>query len=217
MPASMSSALPTPSPSANAASLTTWQTIRPSTSPGASPTHAVCLPSVAKNCSVARAAELALSGPRVSSTSRDSRRTAGARETRPPRRRDRARPASPAAQQIACGRALQRRLRAPRRAGSGRGSAAAASPSSASSGAATSQPAACAAARSSAASSDVARDHDEPVAAAGSGRLGVGADDARRRRSRSSRARTCARGARRRPSATVIGDGRQRGSPKLCS
>ena len=48
MPVSMSAASPTPSPSANADSLITWQTIRPSTSPGASPTHATCLPSAAK-------------------------------------------------------------------------------------------------------------------------------------------------------------------------
>ena len=49
----MSAALPTPSPSANADSLISWQTIRPSTRPGASPTHAVCLPSVAKKRSAA--------------------------------------------------------------------------------------------------------------------------------------------------------------------
>ena len=35
------------------ASLMTWQTIRPSTSPGASPTHTVCLPRVAKKRSAA--------------------------------------------------------------------------------------------------------------------------------------------------------------------
>ena len=45
MPASMSSAAPTPSPSAKHASLTSWQTIRPSTSPGASPTHSTWRPS----------------------------------------------------------------------------------------------------------------------------------------------------------------------------
>ena len=38
-PASTSSAEPTPSPMANAASFTSWQTIRPSTRPGASATH----------------------------------------------------------------------------------------------------------------------------------------------------------------------------------
>ncbi len=75
MPASMSSRAADPSPSANAASLTTWQTIRPSTSPGASPTHAVCLPSVAKNRSAAAAAEVGAVGsarqldePRISAS-----------------------------------------------------------------------------------------------------------------------------------------------------
>ena len=45
MPASMSAGAPTPSPSAKHASLTSWQTIRPSTSPGASPTHSTWRPS----------------------------------------------------------------------------------------------------------------------------------------------------------------------------
>src|SRR5437763_931057 len=60
----MSCADPTPSPSANAASLITWQTIRPSTRPGASPTQVVCLPRVEKKRSAAVTAEDALSGPR---------------------------------------------------------------------------------------------------------------------------------------------------------
>ena len=53
---------PRPRPRANAASLITWQTIRPSTSPGASATHAVCLPSVAKKRSAAVAADSARVG-----------------------------------------------------------------------------------------------------------------------------------------------------------
>src|SRR5947199_400659 len=52
----MSVVLPTPSPRANAASLITWQTILPSTSPGASCTQVVCLPIVAKKRSAASAA-----------------------------------------------------------------------------------------------------------------------------------------------------------------
>ena len=69
IPVSMSCAPPTPSPSANADSLITWQTILPSTSPGASPTQLTCLPSASKNRSARAAAsgdELSL---RVSSTS----------------------------------------------------------------------------------------------------------------------------------------------------
>ena len=57
-PASTSSAEPTPSPMANAASFTSWQTIRPSTSPGASSTHSVGKPSRAKNSSAAVAANV---------------------------------------------------------------------------------------------------------------------------------------------------------------
>ena len=69
MPASMSSAAPTPSPSAKHASLTSWQTIRPSTRPGASPTHSTWRPSEAKKPSAARAAASEVVGLRVSSTS----------------------------------------------------------------------------------------------------------------------------------------------------
>ena len=68
MPVSMSRASPTPSPSAKADSLITWHTIRPSTSPGASPTHATCLPSAAKKRSARAAATGEELSPRVSST-----------------------------------------------------------------------------------------------------------------------------------------------------
>ena len=68
MPASMSSGEPTPSPSAKHASLTSWATIRPSTSPGASPTHSTWRPIDAKNASAARAAASEVVGLRVSST-----------------------------------------------------------------------------------------------------------------------------------------------------
>ena len=60
---------PTPSPTAKHASLTSWATMRPSTSPGASPTHAVRRPSAAKNASVRSAATGAVPALRVSSTS----------------------------------------------------------------------------------------------------------------------------------------------------
>src|SRR3954466_12157122 len=56
MPASMSSGVPTPSATAKAASLTSWQTMRPRTSPGASSTHSAWRPSRAKNPSGASAA-----------------------------------------------------------------------------------------------------------------------------------------------------------------
>jgi len=69
MPASMSLALPTPSPSAKAASFTSWQAMRPSTSPGASPTHSTCLPSTEKKCSARAMTVGEESAPRVSSTS----------------------------------------------------------------------------------------------------------------------------------------------------
>ena len=102
MPASMSAALPTPSPSANAASLITWQTIRPSTRPGRVADPDVCLPSVAKKRSAASAADAALSGPRVSSTSVSSRSGGSAwKPTAPPPGSSAA--SEPAAQQIACG------------------------------------------------------------------------------------------------------------------
>ena len=48
MATSTSSAVATPSPTAKCASLTIWQTIRPSTRPGASPTHSTCLPMARK-------------------------------------------------------------------------------------------------------------------------------------------------------------------------
>ncbi len=56
--------------SANADSLITWHTIRPSTRPGASPTHSTCLPSAAKKRSARPAASGEELSPRVSSTSR---------------------------------------------------------------------------------------------------------------------------------------------------
>ena len=62
---------PTPSPSANVDSLITWLTILPSTSPGASPTHATCLPSAPKKRSARAAASGEEDSLRVSSTSRD--------------------------------------------------------------------------------------------------------------------------------------------------
>ena len=78
-------------------SLITWQTIRPSTSPGASPTHATCLPSAAKKRSARAAAtgeELSL---RVSSTRLRLARAARARGSRPRCRPGPARPSEPAA------------------------------------------------------------------------------------------------------------------------
>src|SRR3954468_9524304 len=64
----MSAALPTPSPIAKAHSLTTWATMRPSTRPGASSTHAVRRPKDVKNSSARRSATSAVAGGRVSST-----------------------------------------------------------------------------------------------------------------------------------------------------
>jgi hypothetical protein len=61
--------MPTPSPTANAASLTSWATIRPSTRPGASPTRSVTMPSVAKNRSAAATVAGAVVGPTVTSAS----------------------------------------------------------------------------------------------------------------------------------------------------
>ena len=80
MPRSMSAAEPTPSPSAKHASLTSWATIRPPTSPGPSPTHSARRPSVAKNASAAAATAGAVAGPRVSSTSPPSSTGSGQRE-----------------------------------------------------------------------------------------------------------------------------------------
>ena len=51
----MSAASATPAPSAKCASLTSWETIRPRTRPGASPTHSTCLPSEVKKASAASA------------------------------------------------------------------------------------------------------------------------------------------------------------------
>ena len=67
-PVSTSSAEPTPSPIAKAASFTSWQTIRPSTRPGASSTHSARKPSFEKKSSAASAANRCVTGSRVSST-----------------------------------------------------------------------------------------------------------------------------------------------------
>ena len=163
MPASMSAAEPTPSPSAKHASLTSWATIRPSTSPGASPTRSACRPSVAKKRSAA-ASGRGVVGPAVSSTSRPSggdaggsrRRAAGSCAASGARRRGAA-AGRPGAARRLVGAAVddQRRHLAVRASGARR-------------------PSPRLAAAQLVGERAVARDHDEAVAAAGLGRLGVG-------------------------------------------
>ena len=117
MPASMSSALPTPSPSANAASLITWQTIRPEHQPGrvADPRD-VLAQRGEEALGGASAAERAMSGPRVSSTRLAS--SSGGSAWKPTALPPGSSAASePAAQQMACGRRPGAARRAPRRAG----------------------------------------------------------------------------------------------------
>ena len=97
-------ALPTPSPSANAASLTSWQTIRPSTSPGASPTHSVCLPERRRRSARRRAAaavEVAGAARQLDEPSRLERRQRV--EADRGAAAGRARPASPPRTADACG------------------------------------------------------------------------------------------------------------------
>ena len=77
----MSAALPAPSPSAKHASFTSIARIRPLTSPGASPTHSAPRPSVAKKRSAAAAAAGDVEGPRVSSAGAPS--SSGAASTKP--------------------------------------------------------------------------------------------------------------------------------------
>ena len=164
--------MPTPSPSANAHSLITWQTIRPSTSPGASSTQAVCLPSVAKKRSAASAAATPCCQVPVSARPAASRRAAAARGIRRRRRRGRARRASrprsrsPADRPRAGPRAPRRLWRSRISSGGWR--------SPASSGSSTSQPACAAASRSSIASGVAPGDHDDALAAARRQRLRVG-------------------------------------------
>src|SRR3954470_15665109 len=64
----MSSGVPTSSVTAKHASLKSWHTMRPRTSPGASPTHATCRPRLVKNASARSAATPVVVALRVSST-----------------------------------------------------------------------------------------------------------------------------------------------------
>ena len=103
MPASMSAALPTPSPSANAASLMSWQTIRPSTRPGrvADPRRCACRAS-RRSCSAALGGRRGGVGAAGQLDQRD--RSSGGSAWKPTAAPPGSSAASePAAQQIACG------------------------------------------------------------------------------------------------------------------
>ena len=169
MPRSMSAASATPSPRAKQASLTSWATIRPPTSPGPSPTHSARRPSVAKKASSAAAAAGAVVGVRVSSTSPPSATGSGS-----------AKPAAPppgswaesgaASHSSACGPPCSAGSSSPGPQSRIRNGT---SPS-ASHGVRASQPAASAASSSQAADLRLARDDDQPVVpAAGRGRRRV--------------------------------------------
>ena len=200
MPASTSAGEPTPSPTAKHASLTSWATIRPSTRPGASPTRSVAIPSVAKKRSAA--------------AQRRGRRGRRARSARPGRPNGGSRwkpalgpPGSSAAsgaasQQQQLRAALQRRVVLGARRSRRSAPAPRRRPPRAS---ATSQPASRRGVEQLGGELALARDHHQPVAAAGLGRLGVGRRA--RRGSRTSPRRSCGRAGRRRPSAPPAATG----------
>ena len=177
------------------ASFTSWQTIRPSTRPGASSTHSAWKPSRAKKPSAASAANAWVPGPRVSSTSAASSGGSSAKPTAP---------GSPRAAQAAGGAQGQQRRAAGHVLGGRRpgvddqlGRAALAQ-------LVAGRPRALAQAVGHRAVADDR--HERPVAAARRGRLGiVGPVRRRPRRTRSSRARSCGRGGRPPPSAPGSG------------
>ena len=187
--------------------------MRPSTRPGASPTHAVRRPRAAKKASTRSAASGAVPCPRVSSTSVAA--SSGGRAWKPT--------APPPASSACSDPAAHSRATGPPCNGGPSGSAPASTSShgtspSASSWSRASKPACAARARAAlrATTSASTPRHHEPALAAARGRP---ARVPRRPRAgtRTSRARSCGPG---RPAATIralSGDGRQRGSPKLSS